>query len=170
MAAMRGALIGSSAQAPLELADLGSAVEWRHESLRQLRPSADGHGAMASASFPPDDALGTIYLLHYSGRTKEGRQHYLGWSSNTEARFAQHRSGWGSGETKKAVAEGLKITQAQTWKGTPLLERRLKEWSREGCKGFSGICPFCPREDILPSDLADALGPSSLRVHHQHAA
>jgi predicted GIY-YIG superfamily endonuclease len=125
---------------------------------------------MTSASFPPDHAPGTIYLLHFSGRTEQGRQHYLGWSADIERRYAQHRSGWGSGETKKAMAEGLKITQAQTWKGTPLLERRLKEWSREGCKGFSGICPFCPREDILPSDLADALGPSSLRVHHQHAA
>ncbi len=125
---------------------------------------------MATNSYPADDASGTIYLLHYSGRTKKGRQHYLGWTSNTEVRYARHCSGWGSGETKKAVAEGLKITQAQTWKGTPLLERRLKEWSRKGWKGFAGICPLCPKEDALPPDLATALGPPSLRVRHQHAA
>jgi predicted GIY-YIG superfamily endonuclease len=124
---------------------------------------------MAPNLYPPDDALGTIYLLHYSGRTKEGRQHYLGWSSNTETRFAQHRSGRGAGDTKKAVAEGLKLTMAQTWKGTPLLELRLKEWSREGRKGFAGICPFCPKEDALPPELASALGLPSLRVRHQHA-
>jgi predicted GIY-YIG superfamily endonuclease len=130
----------------------------------------DGYEAMATSSYPADDALGTIYLLHYSGRTKQRHQHYLGWSSDVERRYAQHRSGRGSGETKKAVAEGLKITMAQTWKGTPLLERRLKEWSRKGWKGFAGICPFCQKEDVLPSDLADALGPSSLSVRHQHAA
>jgi predicted GIY-YIG superfamily endonuclease len=125
---------------------------------------------MATNPYPADDAPGTIYLLHYSGRTKQGRQHYLGWTSNTEARYAQHCSGSGAGETKKAVAEGLKITMAQTWKGTPLLERRLKEWSREGRKGFAGICPFCPTQDALPPDLASALGVPSLRVRHRHAA
>ena len=104
---------------------------------------------MATSSYPADDALGTIYLLHYSGRTKQRHQHYLGWSSDVERRYAQHRSGRGSGETKKAVAEGLKITMAQTWKGTPLLERRLKEWSRKGWKGFAGICPFCQKEDVV---------------------
>jgi len=125
---------------------------------------------MASRSYPADDAPGTIYLLHFSGRTKQGRQHYLGWSSNTEARLAQHRSGRGAGETKKAVADDLKITEAQSWKGTPLLERRLKEWSREGRKGFAGICPLCPREDALPPDLASALGAPSLRISHRNAA
>jgi predicted GIY-YIG superfamily endonuclease len=125
---------------------------------------------MATKQYPAADALGTIYLLHYSGRTKQGRQHYLGWTSNTEVRYGQHCSGWGAGETKKAVAEGLKITMAQTWRGTPALERRLKEWSREDKKGFSGICPFCPKEGALPADLASALGPPSLRVRHEHAA
>jgi predicted GIY-YIG superfamily endonuclease len=125
---------------------------------------------MATNPYPPDDALGTIYLLHYSGRTQERHQHYLGWSADVERRYAQHCSGRGSGETKKAVAEGLRITMAQTWKGTPLLERRLKEWSRKGRKGFAGICPFCLKEDALPPDLASALGVPSLRVRHQHAA
>jgi predicted GIY-YIG superfamily endonuclease len=111
---------------------------------------------MAPDWYPADDAPGTIYLLHYSGRTKHRHQHYLGWSADVERRYAQHRSGRGSSETKKAVAEGLEITVAQTWKGTPLLERRLKEWSRKGCKGFAGICPFCPKDDVLPSDLISA--------------
>ena len=103
-----------------------------------------------------------MYLLHFSGKTSQGRQHYLGWSSDAVARLRQHRLGVGSGETRKAVAEGLKLTQAQTWKGTPLLEQWLKEWSRQGRKGFSGICPFCPGEVALPADLAQQLGEPSL--------
>jgi hypothetical protein len=46
------------------------------------------------------------------------------------------------------------------------LERRLKEWSREGKKGFAGICPLCPKQDVLPSELASELGAGSLRVSH----
>jgi predicted GIY-YIG superfamily endonuclease len=111
----------------------------------------------------PLDARGTIYLLHYSARTREARQHYLGWCSDVERRVAQHRSGCGCRETAKAVAEGLKLTLAQTWRGTPLLERRMKEWSREGRKGFAGICPFCMDDAVLPPELTRDLGPPSLR-------
>lgn len=122
---------------------------------------------MGRSRYPPGDAFGAIYLLHFSGRTKQGRQHYLGWSSDTQARLAQHRSARGASETRKALAEGLKLTMAQTWKGTPLLERRLKEWSRDGRKGFAGICPFCPGQDALPPELLSALETPSLRVRHQ---
>ena len=75
----------------------------------------------------------------------------------------------GAGETRKALAEGLLLTQAQTWKGTPLLEQRLKEWSRQGRKGFSGICPFCPGEATLPADLAGQLGEPSLVRYSESA-
>jgi predicted GIY-YIG superfamily endonuclease len=124
---------------------------------------------MASSRFPDSSAAGTIYLLHFSGKTSQGRQHYLGWSSNPDARLTRHRSGVGAGETRKAVAEGLRITQAQTWKGTPLLEQRLKEWSRHGRKGFSGICPFCPGDAALPPDLARELGEPSLVRYSESA-
>jgi predicted GIY-YIG superfamily endonuclease len=84
---------------------------------------------MATNRFPAPDARGYIYLVHFSGRTEQHRQHYLGFSANLERRYDQHRFGRGAGETKKAIAEGLKLTVAQTWKGTPSLEKRLKEWS-----------------------------------------
>jgi predicted GIY-YIG superfamily endonuclease len=126
--------------------------------------------AMSTNGFPGPDARGYVYLVHFSGRTKQGRQHYLGFSSNLERRYGQHRFGWGANETKKAIAEGLKLTVAQTWKGTPTLERRLKEWSREEKKGFSGICPLCPREDDLPPDLARELGKPSMRIYHSAPA
>lgn len=114
----------------------------------------------------PPDTRGTIYLLHYSARTSQGRQHYLGWSSDVVRRFSQHRSGHGCRETAKAVAEGLQITLAQTWRGTPRLEQSLKEWSREGRKGFAGLCPLCDGSAILPIDLHAALGPASLKRRH----
>ena len=124
---------------------------------------------MGTSRFPRPTASGTIYLVHYSGRTSQGRQHYLGWSSDLGARYARHRSGWGAHETRKAVAEGLKLTVAQTWKGTPLLERRLKDWSSEGRKGFSGICPFCHGEAVLPPDLRRDLGEPSLARYQRSA-
>jgi predicted GIY-YIG superfamily endonuclease len=97
---------------------------------------------MSTNGFPAPNARGVVYLVHFSGRTKQNRQHYLGFSSDLERRYRQHRLGWGATETKKAITEGLKLTVAQTWDGTPTLERRLKEWSKAGKKGFSGICPM----------------------------
>ncbi len=114
--------------------------------------------------YPPPDAMGTIYLLHFSARTTAGRQHYLGWTRDLARRYSQHRSGTGCRETSKPVAEGLRLTAAQTWKGTPLLERRLKEWSRGGRKGFAGICPMCGGDAaVLPDALARELGAPSMR-------
>ena len=104
------------------------------------------------------EASGTIYLLHFSGRTRDGEQHYLGWTENLERRYTEHRTGCGCRETSKAVAEGLKLTVVQTWAGTPLLEMRLKKWSRKGRKGFAGICPFCAGQSELPDGLVQALG------------
>jgi predicted GIY-YIG superfamily endonuclease len=135
--------------------------------LQPYRSFADSRSGMPSNHFPEPDAPGTIYLLHYSGETSQRHRHYLGWSSDAQARFRRHRSGSGAGETRRAVAQGLRLTQAQTWKGTPALEKRVKEWSRQGRKGFSGICPFCAGEATLPSDLARDLGEPSLRRYQQ---
>ena len=125
---------------------------------------------MAASAYPPPDAPGTIYLLHFSGRTKRGQQHYLGWTSNIERRITQLRLGSGAGVTRNAVAEGLKLTVARTWKGTPDLETRLKEWSRQGRKGFSGICPFCAGDAPLPPDVARDLGAPTLRIRYLDSA
>jgi predicted GIY-YIG superfamily endonuclease len=114
--------------------------------------------------FPADDAIGTIYLIHFSGPTTDGRQHYLGWSSNVGKRFAQHQAGAGAHQTQRAVAEGLKLTLAQTWKGTPAQERRIKQERRHVRRGFACLCPFCDRDDALASELIRGLGPPTLRI------
>jgi predicted GIY-YIG superfamily endonuclease len=108
------------------------------------------------------NARGTVYLVHFSGRTRQNRQHYLGWSADVGRRFTEHASGRGAHATRKARAEGLKVKLAQAWSGTPDLERRIKEWSRDGAHGFAGLCPYCDRGTKLPEALARELGPADV--------
>lgn len=116
-------------------------------------PSADHHG------------VGTVYLLHFSARTKRGHQHYLGWSSDVVKRFNRHRAGWGSNEARKALGEGLKITLAQSWSGTLADERRIKDECRSIRGGFACLCPYCDLEDERAAELVRGMGPpTTLRV------
>ena len=101
---------------------------------------------MSANGFPAPNTPGYVYLVHFSGRTKQGRQHYLGFSSDLKRRYEQHRSGCGAHETKKALAEGLKLTIAQTWRGTPRLERRLKDWSSRGGRDSPASVPSAPEQ------------------------
>lgn len=114
--------------------------------------------------YPADDARGTIYLIHFSARTMDGHQHYLGWSANVERRFARHRSGRAAQETRRAVSEGLKLTLAQTWSGTPAQERRIKEERRRVRRGFGCLCPFCAAHDDLAAWLVRGLGAPTLKL------
>jgi predicted GIY-YIG superfamily endonuclease len=113
---------------------------------------------------PPDDCVGFVYLIHFSGRTQQGHQHYLGWSGDVYQRFARHKSGRGATETRKAVTEGLRLTLAQTWRGTPADERRIKAERRRVGRGFASLCPFCEVEDERADDLVCGMGPPTLRV------
>jgi hypothetical protein len=67
-------------------------------------------------------------------------------------------------ETRKAIAEGLKLTLAQTWRGTPADERRIKEERRRVRRGFASLCPFCEVEDELAEALVQGMGRPTLRV------
>jgi predicted GIY-YIG superfamily endonuclease len=107
-------------------------------------------------------AQGTIYLLHYTKPTSRGRQHYLGWAKDPLRRLRRHRAGYGATDTRIAVAEGAGLVMAQTWSGTPSLERRIKEWRRARRAGFAGICPLCDGRDPWPPELAAALGAGSM--------
>jgi predicted GIY-YIG superfamily endonuclease len=109
--------------------------------------------------------LGTVYLLHFSGLTKRGHQHYLGWSCDVIKRFNRHRAGLGAKEVKKALGEGLKITLAQSWPGTPADERRIKDECKRVRRGFACLCPYCDVEDARAADLLRGMGPpTTLRV------
>jgi predicted GIY-YIG superfamily endonuclease len=117
------------------------------------------------------DTPGTIYLLHFTTPTERGRRHYLGWSERPTERLRQHQSGRGAAETRRAIADGAKLIMAQTWSGTPALERRLKDWSRSRRAGFAGLCPICQAGMPLPRELSGALGPGSMkRIYHSTSA
>jgi predicted GIY-YIG superfamily endonuclease len=113
---------------------------------------------------PAEDSDGVVYLIHFSARTAEGHQHYLGWSRDVYERFARHKSGMGAKETRKAIAEGLTLTLAQTWRGTPADERRIKEARRRVRRGYASLCPFCEVKDELAADLVRGMGPPTLKV------
>lgn len=113
---------------------------------------------------PADDCDGVVYLIHFSGRTAEGHQHYLGWSGDVCKRFARHKSGMGAVETRKAIAQGLTLTLAQTWRGTPADERRIKQERRRVRRGFAGLCPLCDVEDEFAQGLVRGMGAPTLRV------
>jgi predicted GIY-YIG superfamily endonuclease len=113
--------------------------------------------------------VGTVYLIHFSGRTAAGHQHYLGWTTDLAKRLARHRAGRGAEETKKAVAEGLKLKLAQHWRGTPSDERRIKEERNRVKRSYGCLCPYCETEDDLAADLVRGMGPPELRVQHPAA-
>jgi hypothetical protein len=120
---------------------------------------------MADLDFARPDAPGTLYLLHYSGETAHGHQHYLGWSGDLEERTRQQRPECGANDPMQAVAEGLALTIAQTWTGTPELQSRVTEWVRAERTSFAGLCPYCPGGKLPPADLARELGEPSLVRH-----
>jgi len=110
--------------------------------------------------------LGTVYLLHFSGRTATGHQHYLGWTTDLPGRLARHRAGRGAEETKKAVKEGLKLKLAQSWRGTLADERRIKDDRKAVKSSFGCLCPYCQTDDDRAADLLRGMGPPELRVQH----
>jgi predicted GIY-YIG superfamily endonuclease len=123
-----------------------------------------------AASFPFQDTIGTVYLIHYSAPTAAGHQHYLGWTADIGRRFAQHKSGFGAAETRRALSEGLKLTLAQTWRGTPSQERHIKEERRRVRRGFACLCPFCDVHDEAAAELVRGLGAPTLRVYINEGA
>ena len=119
---------------------------------------------MSSLAAPRNRQVGTVYLIHFSGRTATGHQHYLGWTTDVTKRLARHRAGHGAEETRKAVEEGLKLKLAQTWRGTLDDERRIKEERRRVRRSFGCLCPYCETNDSLADDLVRGMGPPELRI------
>jgi predicted GIY-YIG superfamily endonuclease len=104
-------------------------------------------------------APGTIYLLHFSGPTSVGHQHYLGWTQNVHRRFREHRDGRGSESTRVARSEGLALKLAGTWRGTPGIESQVKEWLRSAGSSYAAFCPYCGGDlGSIPAFLRAVLG------------
>jgi predicted GIY-YIG superfamily endonuclease len=121
---------------------------------------------MESRRSNANEQVGTVYLLHFSDPTAAGHQHYLGWTTDLPKRLARHRAGRGAEETKRAVSEGLKLKLAQSWPGTPVDERRIKDDRRAARRGYGCLCPYCQTADDRAAELVRGMGPPELRVQH----
>lgn len=80
---------------------------------------------------------GTIYLLHFSRRYRHAG-HYTGWTTDLDARLAEHRAGRGARLITVITMAGITFTLARTRPGTRADERAIK---RSG--GAARYCPIC---------------------------
>ncbi|MDP9403828.1 MAG: endonuclease [Actinomycetota bacterium] len=85
----------------------------------------------------------TVYLLHFERRYRHAG-HYVGSTSDLDARLAAHRAGRGARLVEVIVAAGIDFTLARTWPGGRQLERRIKRQ-----KASPRLCPLC-REAARP--------------------
>lgn len=85
---------------------------------------------------------GEVYVLHFSKRIGTKRQqagHYIGWSTDADARIREHKAGKGAALTRAAVKQGVTLEVAQIIPNvTRAAERRLK--NRGGGKRVCAIC------------------------------
>ena len=81
--------------------------------------------------------MGTIYLLHFDRPFKHAG-HYLGWTSNLDARLGHHLNGTGANLLKHVKAAGIGWVVARTWTGDRNRERQLKN---QGSR--ARLCPIC---------------------------
>jgi predicted GIY-YIG superfamily endonuclease len=82
-------------------------------------------------------AVGVIYLLHFDRPLVHAR-HYVGWTTDLEARLDEHGGSNGSALMRAVKDAGIGWTLARTWTGDRDHERRIK---RAG--GKTRICPVC---------------------------
>ena len=80
---------------------------------------------------------GTVYLLHLD-RPYGHAAHYSGWTSDLDARLAEHAAGRGARLLAVAKAAGIGWRLARTWPGDRHRERQLK---RQG--SAARRCPLC---------------------------
>jgi len=88
--------------------------------LQELEPTAD-----------------TVYLLHFDRPYKHAK-HYIGYTTDLEARLQAHTNGTGARLMEVIANAGIGFTLARTWDGDRKLERRLKKQ-----KQTPRLCPIC---------------------------
>jgi len=79
----------------------------------------------------------TVYLLHFDRPYRHAR-HYLGVTTDLNARLAQHAAGRGARLMEVITAAGIGFTLARTWHGSRSLERQLKNRHNS-----VRLCPIC---------------------------
>ena len=82
--------------------------------------------------------LGTVYLLHFSRPYRHAR-HYVGFATDLDRRLRQHRKGVSCPLVRCAVAEGIEIFLARTWKEVTV---DFEKWLHRGYRKRL-VCPIC---------------------------
>jgi predicted GIY-YIG superfamily endonuclease len=87
----------------------------------------------------------TVYLLHFETPYRHAR-HYLGSTSDLEARVTAHLQGAGNPLVRAAVNAGINVTLARTWDFQKLTGR---QWERQfkRQKNAARLCPLCQSEN-----------------------
>lgn len=102
--------------------------------------------------------IGTIYLIHFDSPYKHAR-HYIGWTTDLNARLAAHANGTGARLMEVITAAGIGWSLARTWTGTRSRERQIKNQG-----GASRCCPLCgvrPRQRRNSPIAKQAISPST---------
>lgn len=114
---------------------------------RQGLPNAfEIHGAERIPGIPAgeEDVPGTVYLIH-TDKPFHHLRHYLGWTSDLDARLEAHRSGQGANVMRVLKKQGIGWELARTWNNvTRKFERRLKNQG-----GLSRHCPVCKAQGLI---------------------
>ena len=98
-----------------------------------------------------------VYLIHFETPYKHAR-HYLGSTSNLQARLKLHQAGTGARLMEVITQAGIRWHVARTWEGGRDLERALKTW-----KNSPKLCPTCLQAQLcqrlfsLPTDETPVL-------------
>jgi hypothetical protein len=82
--------------------------------------------------------IGSVYLVHFA-RALHGARHYLGFSTDIDARLRRHRAGRGSPLLGAATKKGIAWRVVRTWKRKDgNFEKTLK-----GNNTLEQLCPKC---------------------------
>jgi predicted GIY-YIG superfamily endonuclease len=107
---------------------------------------------------PRDDVPGFMYLLHFlkplgdPTRPHMSAQHYLGWTSNVDARFHRHENGDGAAIMKAVANRKIGVVIVWIRPGTRNDERRLKNAGHFKER----LCTYCKTAE-LNKDIDSAL-------------
>jgi predicted GIY-YIG superfamily endonuclease len=101
--------------------------------------------------------VGTVYLLHFTSPYRHAR-HYRGWTSDLEARLAEHRAGRGARLIAVITAAGIGFVVAKTEPGTRRRERQLKQ------RGASRDCPVCIAARVMAVIAAERLAAGRMEL------
>ncbi len=92
----------------------------------------------------------TVYLIHLDQPFKHA-QHYLGSTSNLEARLADHLAGNGSNFLKHVAAAGITWRVVRTWPGDKTFEAKLRARHDRRL-----LCPECRGQRLAQRKITAA--------------